>query len=774
MASCAGSKQIAEGDSRLCSNRVYVDGKLKFNKGGTAPYIKQKPNKRFLGIPIYMHMYYWGNPDKKGFFGFPSRVLYKLGQSAGEKIVIVDTNLTQQSTKQLELYYKSKGYFNVQTRYEIKHPKHFFNRKKVNEKKSKVRYYIVPGKQYTLRNIYPSVDDPGLKSIMDLVNDETLLKPGIPYNEQVLDDERVRLAKEFQNRGYHYFTKDLIVYSADTSLGSYQTDIILSISSRKKEVAGTDSVMGVKHQPFYINDVFIQTDYSSRADNSNLKDTNTFLEYTFVNRLPIKYTYRTLTDAIHFEKGDLYRMSRVEDTYRHLARLKLFKYVNIKFVEDKNDTTGNGLICYVSLSTFKKKAIGVETEGTNSSGNLGINGSLVFQNKNMFSGGEIFEVRLTGALESQAGATVQDDILFNTSEFGVETSIKFPRFLLPFNTVGLVPKRYLPSSSVNLSISNQSRVDFDRLLFKTGLSYDFYEGKYKQHTINLIDLNFAQLKNQSAEFKDFLRSQDSLTTSAFASNFVSTSGYTFTYNTQEPDKTKNHTFFRGRIELAGNVLNSLSSSLNLEENDRGEKQILGVSYAQYIKLNLDYRYFYALNKKHTLAFRVFGGIVKPYGNVDFVPFDRQYFAGGSNDVRAWQAYTLGLGNVSFSQIFGDTVPSLSTIAGDVKALASIEYRFPIIGSLLGGVFVDAGNIWSLENIEPETDILNENFKPDEFYKDIAVGGGIGLRYDFNFFVIRLDMAYKLHDPNILNDRKWFPESFAPKHATFNFAIGYPF
>lgn len=759
MASCAGTKELADNEYRLCKNKVYINGK-RTSAGKLKPYLKQKPNKRLLGIyPFYMHMYNWGNPEKEeGFYAWLAKV--------GEEPVITDSIAVKKSATQLELYYKSKGYFHATSSYEIE-------RKKNN--KSYVNYYINTGKRYFIRKIYPSVDDPSIKSVMDAVNSETLLESGIPYDEQVLDDERVRLTKVFQNKGYHYFTKDLISYEIDSALGSHQVDVIISISDRKKRLESTDSIITLNHNPFYINKVFIQTDYSSREDNTNLPDTNTFLDYTFANRLPIEYTFRTITDAIHFGPDDLYRIREVEQTYRHFARLKLFKYVNIRFTEDPGDKDGDGLICYISLSAFKKQAIGIETEGTNTSGNLGINGSIVYQNRNSFNGGEILEVRLTGALESQAGATIEEDVLFNTSEFGIETSIKFPRFLLPFNTIGLLPKRYLPSSSVNFAISNQSRVDFDRLLFRTGLSYDFYEGKYKQHTINLIDLNFVQLRNTSSEFQEFLDQQNSLTTSAFLSNFVSTSGYTFTYNNQDPTQIKNHTFFRGQLELAGNTLNALSGPLDFEVNpETGQRQVLGVSYAQYAKVNIDYRYFWAIDQKQTIGFRLFGGVVKPYGNVDFVPFDRQYFAGGSNDVRAWQAYTLGLGNVSVSQIFGDTVPSLRTIVGDVKLLASVEYRFPIVGQLLGGIFIDAGNIWAIENQEADTDILNENFKFSEFYKDLAVGSGIGLRYDFNFFVIRLDMAYKIYDPNILLEENFLPESFALRNATFNFAIGYPF
>ena len=733
---CSTTRKLSEGEHLLVKNRIYVNNEKVKNRE-LNKLIKQKPNKKILGFwNLYLQLYNLGDSEKeKGLKAWFTRI--------GEPPVVLDSSLSKKSARQLGLYYNSKGYFNAEAGYELKKRK----------KKSRVSYYIYTGKPYAVRKIEYEIESPILSTLNSSSLDHSFLNSNMRYDVSLLDQERSRLTALFRERGLYNFSKENIRYVVDSIPGQYQVDVTMQIKDQAFSIG--DSVYYRPYQPYKINKVFIQPDYQGRKQQDSLLDTARFSDYIFISREPVKYTYRTITDAIHLKPGEVFRQSKLDASYRHLSLLKIFKSISIRFEEDRADTSENALLCYIRLSPLKKQSITLETEGTRSTGNLGISVSTRYQNKNIFRGGEILELGFKGGVEAQNSTS--SNTVFSTFELGTEVRLKIPRFLLPINTLGLFPKRMEPRTEVALSYNFQQRVEFTRSIFKTALNYHWNENSRKTHSINLFDVNYVKLNKV-----DESRINETVFSNGFRDNLIPATGYTFTYNDQKASSLKNFTFFRGHIETSGNILAAFDGPLQLPEGEEGNKKFLGVSYAQYAKFDADYRYYWNLTPSHVIASRIFAGIGIPYGNSNDLPFEKQFFAGGSNDIRAWQAYRLGPGARS---------DSVDIHTADIKLMTNLEYRFPIYKSLKGALFADAGNIWLLDE---DADQEGGQFAFSDFAKQVALGSGFGLRYDFGFFVFRLDASFKIRDPRRAPSERWFPEKMALSNTSFNIALGYPF
>jgi len=743
--SCSATREFEEGQYLVRKNTVYVDGE-KINSGKEYSYIKQRPNKRALGIPFYANLYIWGDPDQeKGFKKWLTKI--------GEKPVVLDTSQAYKSAQQLYLYYFNHGYFEANTYYEVKYKK--------KRKHAYIEYHIEPGEPYLIRNIEYTMQSPFLEWHLKKELDNMLFESGDIYDSEILDKERSRLTQVFRNKGFYDFNKEYIYFEVDSFVDGRFVDITMGIEN--KLVQQGDSTVYKPHVPYTIDNIYVIQDFNRKRGAQNYPDTTHYNGYTFLHDGEMEYRPRLFSDAIELDTNQWYLETDVDRTYNHFITYRVFRNTDIRFVPKENESDSipveqqNQLDAYIFLKPFDKMSAGFEFEGTNASGNLGVSGSFFFKNQNLFGGGEILDVRIRGSVEAQAASGSSS--IFNTREIGLEGSINFPYFLLPFDTEGFMPKRYIPTSRISAGFRKQSRIDFTRDLFRFSLSYAFNENRFETHQLDLLDLSYVHLSN--VQDSTFLNSQRIRT--GFENTFIPALGYTYIFNDQQLSKIKTNTFFRGKVEFAGNLSTSLANAFNAPLNSEGQVTLFDNPFAQYFKYELDYRKYFQTLKTRKTAIRLYVGSAFPYGNSENIPFEKQFFGGGSNDNRAWVAYSMDPGS--------SDNPETTVSTGDIKIMANVEYRFNILGGMDGALFVDAGNIWL---INPDENFVGGEFEFDRFWKEFAVGTGLGIRYDFDFFIIRLDAGFKVRRPSLPEGERWTAAELRPRNAILNFGLGYPF
>ncbi|MDP4185650.1 MAG: BamA/TamA family outer membrane protein, partial [Bacteroidota bacterium] len=436
------------------------------------------------------------------------------------------------------------------------------------------------------------------------------------------------------------------------------------------------------------------------------------------------------------------------------------------------DTLANKILdCYILLTPQTLQSYTFDVEGTNSSGNYGFAGNLNYQHRNIFRGAELLNVRFKGALEKQLAVVNEAKQKFNTREYGVETDLVIPRFWAPLNAESF-SKYSMPLTRLSLSYNYQKRPDYTRTIANSQFGYDWRTSAYSRHQFNLIDFNIVHLFAKNEAFVDSIKNL--YIRSSYIDHLILATNYTYTYSTQNLQKRTDYSYFRLSFETAGNslyLLNRLMNSKKEAQTDydlsKNYYKFLNTPFAQYAKLDLEYRRGFILDYINSIVFRSFLGVALPYGNFDLIPFEKQYFTGGANGIRAWKVRSLGPGTYSAPN---NVFPNQSS---DIKLEANAEYRFKLFWKLEGALFLDAGNIWSINDKDNRPGAV---FKFDQFYKQIAMGTGVGTRFDFTYFIIRVDLGIKMRDPAETVRTKWriFDGPLKQDNLNLTFAIGYPF
>ena len=402
-------------------------------------------------------------------------------------------------------------------------------------------------------------------------------------------------------------------------------------------------------------------------------------------------------------------------------------------------------------------------EGTHSSGNLGMAGNIIYKHRNLFGGAEDFELKFKGAIEFIANSGSDFNKMI---EFGANARLDVPQFWLPVKAERLQQK-YTPRTAINLSYNYQQRPDFTRTIAKASFGYNWKTALRRRHEINIVDLNYVNVGDMSDDFSEFIEGK--YIESSYRSHVVPALNYTFTFSNQSINKDEDFIFFRIRPEVAGNLFSAGYYIAGTEKPEQGFV-FFDTPYAQYMIADLDLRYHKIFSEANELVFRVFAGVGYPYGNASAMPFEKKYFSGGSNGIRAWQVRSLGPGSYKLPLELRSQYPNQ---LGDIKLEANAEYRFDLFWQLEGALFLDAGNIWAISSADERQGAI---FKPRTFYDEVAVGTGMGLRMDLSFVIIRFDLGAKLRDPGLSDGPSWFPkyESYFKEGLVLNFAIGYPF
>ena len=759
LSSCSSTKFVPEGKFLLNDVDIHVDNK-QISKGELKTQVQQKENLKILGF-MKFHLAIYNLSSRKKTNDWLKRI--------GEAPVIYQESQTVRSKEQLAIYLQNKGYYNATIQDTVIYHS---SRSRVN-----LVFDIETGKPYRIRHYSYDIKDEKIRPL--IVNDSIhqRVKENDIFDIDQLNQERERLVTRMKNHGYYLFSNDYIQYLADSSLNSRQVNLTIEISDADLK----DTIEAVQHhKQFVVRKYFISPDISppqlSSGGRKNIKqDTISDPPYFFIYNGKMRYRPQLFEDLNRIQDSTFYSLRNVEKTYRSLSQLQQFRVVNLNFnVVDslKNDSIGI-LDCNFQLSPLSRQGFSVDVEGTNSSGNLGVAGNLNYQHRNLFHGAEIFNVTLRGAFERQQALVNENSLNFNTREFGIEGSLTLPKFLSPIHGKHFFSFQ-VPQTSFTLGYNFQRRPDYTRTITNFRFGYNWKSSAFRTHFFNLIDVNYVNLSAFNEEFINSI--EDLYIKSSYTDHLISALSYTYVSNTQNLSRRDNYRYFKWSFESAGNLLdafikltgkNEITNIDTLTNEPTHYYQVFGTRFAQYLKTDFEYRYAYMLDNLSSVVGRVFVGVGLPYGNFDVLPFEKKYFTGGANGIRAWQVRTLGPGTYKASE---NDYPNQSA---DIKLEGNLEYRYRLLGRVEGAFFLDAGNIWAIDDKDNRE---GAQFKFDRFYKELALGTGTGLRFNFNYFIFRLDLGMKLRDPSLEPGKRFIIGNYPiqGKHFNLSFAIGYPF
>jgi len=757
LASCSLTKYVPDGSYLLDEVKI-VSTQPEVKSGPFKAYVRQNPNSKWFSlIKVPLYTYNLAGRDT-------SRWVNRMWKRIGDAPVIYDESLDERSLQEIKKALNNQGYMSASVKSD----------KKTSKKKLKLIYTITPGKPYTVRKLSYDIRDKAIEGLLQKDSASTKLYKGMAFDVNVLDAERQRMVDLLINRGYYKFNKDYITFTADTVRNSYLVDLTMHLLLYK--ASPTDEPKN--HSQYRINKVNFITDYdvlqSSALSSIEINDSIHYNGYPIYYKDKLYLRPNVLTNNTFIRPGALYHEKAVQNTYSSFGRLSAVKYTNIRFFDTQIGDSAK-LDCYVMLTKSKHKSVAFELEGTNSAGDLGAAASVSYQHRNLFKGSESLTLKLRGAYEALTGLQGAYGNNENYTEYGAETSLNFPVFLFPFLSENF--KRGIRATTeFGLQYSYQLRPEFSRTIASTSWSYKWSERKQKvQHKIDLLDISYIYLPWISEKFKtDYLNSANSIFRYNYDNHLIVRSGYSYYYNSLGSTMMNNATAtnsysVRMNFESAGNVLYGISKLINQQKTSNGDYSILSIAYAQYVKGDFDFAKNIEIDPRNSFAVHAAFGVAYPYGNTTVLPLEKRYFSGGANSVRGWSVRTLGPGSYKGDS---NTINYL-TQSGDIKLDMSVEYRSKLFWKVRGAAFIDAGNIWTIRNYEDQPGGM---FKFNSFYKQIAFAYGLGIRFDFDYFVLRFDGGMKAIDPAYPSGKDHYP-ILNPKFSrdfAFHFAVGYPF
>lgn len=696
-------------------------------------------------------------------------------RNVGEAPSILDSSLVEISRNQIQKFLASKGYFNAQVTSGIA----------VKKKKAQITFNVKQGGPFNVKNIDSEIADPAVEKIyQQYAASHTSLQSGMRFDADTLAKERESIYNLMRRRGYFDYVRQYVRFEVDTNANKGQADLRLFI----------DNPEGKSSHPVFTIDSSYVTIKNSEGEFGDSVVTKTVLPGALViNDFSDKFKPKPLARYIYPKKGDIFDAERENLTYDRLYELNSFRAIRTTY--KKKDSTD--LIINYELIPLKKMANRVEGEYVFSSGRSGFNIGNTYTNRNLFGGSEQLEIKARYGMlfDSQLGGPLWNRVWNRDFQFGANLSI--PRLIVPFR-IPLMGKNGMPHTifSTNWQIFDQLNTYSNRYVINS-ISYNWYDTKYKLHSVTPVSLEY-RLGRLDEEFKRSLQDEgyDLYVKSNDRAYFGIGSQYAYTFNTLRLNTYDNFLFFRGTLDLSGNTLNLLSKIVNFKKNDLGQNTILNVPYLQYIKAEVDFRVYRYLGGERQFIARINSGIGVPFGNnSEFLIFEKQFFGGGMNDLRAWQARTLGPGNYNRAVLSDELRLRLRNLdqLGEIKIVGNLEYRFKVLNKffgakLKGATFADFGNVWRIKE-------ANENpggeFKFDKFLGQMAIGAGAGLRFDLEYFVFRFDAGVKIKDPQFTGDKQWvitelfnskaFKEQYRITNSPdpynfiqYNFGIGMPF
>ncbi|QZE13116.1 BamA/TamA family outer membrane protein [Halosquirtibacter laminarini] len=751
MVACNPTKYVPKDQYLL--NKVHIKMDTKgIDKKDLNTYLRQEPNARILGF-MKFHLGLYNLSPRKKKESFWTRI--------GEPPVVFSYTKTERSKEEMLKHLKNLGYYHASIRDSVKFKKNMVD----------VTYFITLGAPYLISDFTVDIQDSVMRNVVNNVKPEKEIRKGDKFDINKLDKFRNKMKKESQKEGFYKFDEDEIYFTADT-LGR-STSVDLTMVVQPKRVLVNDSVVLRPNEKYKIRHYRVYPQFDPKRlilSSEPIKfDTMRIDNYMFLYEGDLRINPKLVIRANHIDDSEFYSSYNVDRTYSQLTQLKLYRAMNIQFIDTKqrSDDGYSLLDCVMQLTPTSEQSYSFELEGTNTSGNLGVGTNLAYQHKNLFKSAERVDVKFSGAIERQRYGTQDTIKLFNTLEGGVDGKFTIPKFWFPFNS-GNWFNYSTPQTQFVLSYNYQQRPDYTRTIVRSGFGYRWKSSQFSSHEVNPLDLYLVRMFALDPEF---VASIENLTIrSSYTDHSIFAFSYSYTYNTQNMRKRSDYWYLYTKLETSGNLLQLINTSMDkdktqFDSNPELQYTFFDTPYAQYVKFNVDARRGLVLDKYNTLVFRGYMGVGIPYGNSVQLPFERKYYAGGANDIRGWGARTLGPGS------YKSDPSSYPNQVGDVKLEANVEYRFKMVGMFEGALFFDAGNIWSIDDNREGAE-----FDFDRFYKEFAVSTGVGVRLNFDYAIIRADLGLKLRDPSEPEGSRWIPANrkFQKSDFALSIAIGYPF
>jgi len=753
--SCNVTKYLVEDESLYTGAEVVV--KTDSLKNVNGKQLKQnlqtrvtpKPNTKFLGLYIPL-WFYLSNKEPKKEKGFRYWKKYQLGEPP---VLEQDVDFEFNETL-LKNYAQNRGYFDAEVEYDtIK-----------QHKKTSVQYIVQPDQQYLLDTVKFEVDaESVLGNEISQLRQTSLLKKGKPFDLAIIQAERQRIDDSLKNKGFYYFSPDHLIVQADTTNTTHRADLYLQVKDETPQKA---------REQYKIDKVIVYPNYSfsglENQRNPVPTKTDSIEIFNDIYLVDEDDAFREVVfdRALQFRSGDLYNRKDHNLTLNRLISLGVFKFVKNQFYP--SDSLENTFDAYYLLTPKEFQSLQLEVLGnTNSADFVGSEVNVNWLHRNFFKGAELFQLKALTGFNLQVGGNEEaESNIGNLLRYGAEAKLSIPRIVAPFK-LGTA-KEYVPRTNFALGYEFQQRTTLYTLQnLNASAGYLWKENESQEHQLKLMDITYVQPQKITDRFLEESANNPSLQR-IVDKQLIFGPSYQYTYtNTFIPKK--NTFFFQGKADFSGNITGLLMGANVAEDN---QQELFGVAFSQYAKGETDFRYYLKTSERSTLATRFIGGVAYPYGNSEEIPFSKQFFSGGTNSVRGFRARTIGPG--SFDPRSNNN-SVLFDQSGDVKLETSVEYRPHIYNFLEGALFVDAGNVWLVNE--------NEQFPGGElnsdFLNELAVSGGVGMRMDFQILLLRLDLAMKLRkpyleDPWIFNDFDIGDADWRQENLVLNIAIGYPF
>jgi outer membrane protein insertion porin family len=774
---CSGTRNLPEGEL------LYTGGTVKVIKDSSITR-KQKrllqnqlkdilrpiPNKKFLGMRPKLFFYNLAGDVKKE-KGFRHWLKYTLGEAP---VLFSEVDL-EYNRSLLQNYSENNGYFNTRTSADSTR----------HGKRATAEYKVTPGRQYKIKSVTFPTDSSEIgkavrrtfgRAAQNSTGREvgkvrearkgkssakgnrtgrarSLLKVGDPYSLEAIKLERERIDTRLKERGYYYFNEDYIKVQVDSTVGKYEVDLIVKVKDETPAKAKT---------PFKINKIIIYPNYALNQD--SLTKAEKYKDLTIIGNDGL-FKPRVWDRTLYFQKNDLYNRKDQNLSLNRLVNLGTFKFVKNQF--KPSDTIGNYLDAYYFLTPFPRKSIRVEVLAkTNSANYTGSELKVNWSNRNTFHGAELLTVSVFGGIEVQLGGKNNG---FNVYRVGGETSLTWPRFISPFklrSSSGFVPRT---NATIGYEFQNRQKL-YSLQTFKGSFGYSWKENIRKEHILNITEITFASPENVTELYQSQIDENPSLQ-NIIDKQLIFGPTYNFTYTNEMNKRRKNLFYFKGGVDLAGNIAGLITGA---DINKKEPVKVFDIPFSQYAKFQTEFKHTYKISNSSMIKSRIIAGAAFAYGNSDKIPYIKQFFIGGTNSLRAFRSRSLGPGSYNAATEDSEFIPDQS---GDVKLEFNTEFRNNIYKFINGALFLDAGNIWLLND---NPDKPGSKFTKD-FMKEIAVGVGAGLRFDFNFLVLRTDFAFPIRKPYLPDGQRWVIDdinfgsgSWRKENLLFNLAIGYPF
>jgi outer membrane protein assembly factor BamA len=830
---CRSAKEIA-GDRYLLEKNIVYKNQKELTNDPVKLLLVDKPNKKILGYPLKMQLYSLASPDPEADFNRwlhkkPKRLnrlqgwlspkqVKELGKiktgfnrwlkETGEAPIFVDSSTLKKNKNRLEQFYKNQGYFDTRVRVE---------QKPLPDSKAIVSYFVETQEPYKIDSISKKIRALELEELYDRSQKNSLIQTGNPFEIDQFEAERIRLINYFRNNGVYNFQQNSLQFTAaiDSSGRDKKIPVVVEINNLQKRE--NDSIIELPYKIHNVAKINLYIDTPGQLGQlSSYTDSLDYKDFTFYFKGKLKYKPKALEEVIFVKKDQPYSDYDRALTYRYISNLKNFKYPSITFSPIDEKTTD--LAAYIFLSPKERFSMGFDLDLSHSNiQEFGVSLGTSFGIRNIFRGAEILEISVKNTLGASSDIVTINRELFNLYELGADVKLRFPRIFSPIDAERWIPKTMNPSTDINFSATLQQNIGLDKHYFGAGYQLNWEPNTMAKLNLKLIDLEFINNQNTGNYFNVYRNSYDKLNkiaqnfntnlqninsdgdlkipvganqfisevlsnqtplspedsqyqevnliherqTRLTTNNLILGSSLGINYNSQQSIIDESFFQIKWKLSWVGSLLNSLIKARGGQKNENDQYEIAGVTPSQFVKTEMNYIKHWELSPQTVLAFRAFGGIAVPMGNANSIPFTRSYFSGGANDNRGWRAYELGPGSSSSLNEFNEA---------NFKLSFNLEYRFPLFGAMNGALFMDAGNIWNvLDNVKDPA----YRFEGFGDLSEIALGTGFGLRYDFDFFVFRLDTGFKTYNPALPLSYRWKTQ-YSIKDAVFNIGINYPF